>query len=579
MNGGALVAETLQKHGVRFVFTLCGGHISPILVESAARGIRVADVRHEATAVFAADAVARLSGIPGVAAVTAGPGLSNTITAVKNAQLAQSPLILLGGATATVLRGRGALQDIDQRTLLAPHVKRVFALKRVRDIPHALAQAFRAAQSGVPGPVFVELPVDLLYEESVVRAWYLSQSGGKTLGARLEQAYLKRHLDGMFRGADKAVGAAARIVRRRTPGSRAVQKILAALRKAKRPVIVAGSQLVSGAPDTVALSRAFECIGAPVYLAGMARGLLGKDSPLQMRHERRTALREADLVVLLGLACDFRLDYGRSIARSARLISVNLSAADLKLNRRPSFGVRAHPAETLLALAAAQVEPENANGTERSGWFETLRARDAQREIKIVAEGRTSAERVNPIRLCQAIDAILPDESVLVADGGDFVGTAAYIVRPRSGLSWLDPGLFGTLGAGAGFALGAKLARPEAEVWILYGDGSLGYSLAEFDTFVRLKVPVIGVVGNDAGWTQIAREQMELLKSDVAVRLDRSDYHRAVEGLGADGFVIQTNEDVADILERARSSARAGRPVLVNAHLAGSEFRKGSISI
>ncbi len=172
MNGGDRIARVLQAHGVEFLFTLCGGHISPVLKGAKDLGIRVVDVRHEATAVFAADAVARITGIPGVAAVTAGPGVTNTITAVKNAQLAQSPVVLLGGAAATMLQDRGALQDIDQMALLKPHVKWARAVKRIRDLAPAVQEAFRQAQLGVPGPVFVECPVDLLYEESVIREWY-----------------------------------------------------------------------------------------------------------------------------------------------------------------------------------------------------------------------------------------------------------------------------------------------------------------------------------------------------------------------------------------------------------------------
>ena len=162
LHGGILVGEVLAKHGVQFLYTLCGGHISPILIGAEAQGIRVVDTRHEVTAVFAADATARLTGVPGVAAVTAGPGMTNTITAVKNAQMAQSPVIILGGAAATLLKGRGALQDIDQISLLKPIVKMAAAVTRVRDIVPTLEKAFQVAQSGVPGPVFVELPVDLL---------------------------------------------------------------------------------------------------------------------------------------------------------------------------------------------------------------------------------------------------------------------------------------------------------------------------------------------------------------------------------------------------------------------------------
>ena len=209
MHGGDRIGSVLHALGVPFVFTLCGGHISPILVGCKRRGIRVVDVRHESTALFAADAVARLSGRPGVAVITAGPGVSNLITALKNAQLAQSPVVVLGGATATRLRGRGALQDIDQFELVGPHVKWKASASRVREIGPLIQRAFTVACSGVPGPVFVELPVDLLYPEEVVRDWYRSNTqGARSLSGRLLGAYLTRHLDKIFAGAEIPPGAA-----------------------------------------------------------------------------------------------------------------------------------------------------------------------------------------------------------------------------------------------------------------------------------------------------------------------------------------------------------------------------------
>src|SRR5262245_48396298 len=212
-HGGDRIAEALLAHGVPRLFTLCGGHISPILSAARARGIRVVDVRDEVTAVFAADATARLSGRPGVAAVTAGPGITNTITALKNAQLAQSPLLLLGGAAPTALQGRGALQDIDQRPLVDPHVKRFIKLRRVRDLGPAVADALALAQSGVPGPVFVECPVDLLYDEAAIRQWYAEAAGkGTAWPDRTLRWYLNRHVQRMFAGRNGARNALLRPV-------------------------------------------------------------------------------------------------------------------------------------------------------------------------------------------------------------------------------------------------------------------------------------------------------------------------------------------------------------------------------
>jgi thiamine pyrophosphate-dependent acetolactate synthase large subunit-like protein len=212
-------------------------------------------------------------------------------------------------------------------------------------------------------------------------------------------------------------------------------------------------------------------------------------------------------------------------------------------------------------------------------WFAELSARDAAREADIAARAAVSGQGVNPLRLCREIDAVLPDDSVLVADGGDFVGTASYVVRPRGPLRWLDPGAFGTLGVGGGFAIGAARARPSAQVWILYGDGSLGYSLIEFDSYVRHGLAPIAIIGNDACWAQIAREQVKMLKDDVGVRLARTDYHLAAEGLGGEGLVITSDDEIAPTLARAKELSAAGRPVLVNVHLAETDFREGSLSI
>lgn len=578
MNGGDRIAEVLVAQGVRFLFTLCGGHISPILVGAKERGIRVVDVRHEVDAVFAADAVFRLTGVPGVAAVTAGPGLTNTITAVKNAQLAQSALVVLGGAAATLLKGRGALQDIDQLALITPHVKWAGSAKTVRELVPLLERAFTVSRSGVPGPVFLECPVDLLYDQSLVSEWYgASSKGGGIAGAGM-RLYLKRHAKKLFAGADKHRAAPPRPVRPPAPDRGDVRKAAARLRKAKRPVLVLGSQTLLTSPtmeEAGELAQAIESLATPVYLAGGARGLLGAGHSLQLRHKRKEALREADLVVLAGIPNDFRLDYGRHVSRKAFLVSVNRSERDLLQNRKPDLPVHADPGLFLRALAA-----ERARGERRSGdWLSALRARDEEREREIEKQADLPGERVNPVHLCREIDRALAPGSVIVADGGDFVATAAYTVSPRQPLSWLDPGVFGTLGVGGGFALGARLCRPEADVWILYGDGSVAYSLAEFDAFVRHGLPVIAVVGNDAGWTQIAREQIEILKDDVGTVLARTDYHKVAEGYGGRGLLLTRREDVPAVLAEAVRIARSGSPVLVNAHLDKTEFRKGSISM
>jgi acetolactate synthase-1/2/3 large subunit len=312
----------------------------------------------------------------------------------------------------------------------------------------------------------------------------------------------------------------------------------------------------------------------PVYLSGMARGLLGREHPLQMRHARRKALRESDCVILAGVPCDFRLDYGRHIRRGATLVSANRSGREARMNRRPTIAAVGDAGLFLEGLAA-----KIADGAKRQDWTDSLRRRDREREAEIDAQAAAQGEFVNPIGFFRALDRAAGDNAIMVADGGDFVATASYIVRPRGPLSWLDPGVFGTLGVGAGFALGAAAARPQSEVWIIYGDGACGYGLVEFDTFVRHGIPVIAVVGNDAAWTQIAREQVKMLKDDVSTVLARTDYHKVAEGFGAAGIVVTSNAEVPAALERARVIARSGKPVLVNVWLDKTDFREGSISM
>jgi len=575
VHGGDHVAAALQAQGVPCIFTLCGGHISPILAAAKARGLRIVDTRDEVTTVFAADAFARLTGRPGVAAVTAGPGITNTITALKNAQLAQSPLLLIGGAAPTALQGRGALQDIDQRPLVVPHVKRFFKLRRVADLAPAVAEGFALAMQGVPGPVFLECPVDLLYDEATIRQWYADAAGkGSSLPERALRWYLNRHAQRMFAGAAQVAVPAAVTVPPPQAADGALAQAAAALGRAERPLMVIGSQALLDAAQADALAQAVGALGVPVYLSGMARGLLGPDHPLQRRHARRNALREADVVLLAGVPCDFRLDYGRHVRRSATLIAANRSAKDARLNRRPNVAAIGDAGAFIRALAGRVQRRDT-----WLGWLRTLAQRDQARETEIDTQAAAAGAFVNPLAFFRAMDVTAAPDALFVADGGDFVATASYVLRARGPLAWLDPGAFGTLGVGAGFALGAAMARPGRELWIVFGDGACGWSLSEIDSFVRQGFAVIMVVGNDAGWTQIAREQVKMLKDDVATVLARTDYHRVAEGFGAEGLCVKTADQVLPALQQARALAAQGRAVLVNVWLDKTEFREGSLSM
>jgi len=578
MDGGQIIASVLERQGVRQLYTLCGGHISPILVAAKRAGIAIYDVRDEASAVFAADATARMTGIPGVAAVTAGPGLTNTITAVKNAQLAESPLVILGGATATVLEGRGSLQDIDQVALMAPHVKQVFTPRAVRQLTPTLESAFRIARDGVPGPVFVETPVDLLYPEATVREWYIDQGGvknPKNLVGYATRAYLEQHLARQFWGAPGPKPSAPMPQSLLDAGRREVEKVAGWIRNAERPVLVLGSQTVAAVSEVPAIIEAIERLGVPVYLAGGARGLLGREHRQQFRHARTAALKAADLVIVFGFPLDFRLGYGRSIGGKAKLVTVNLSVDALTQNRRPTLGVHAHPGRFVVQLGEA-IGKVSGKWTQ---WFEDLRTREGARDAEIVEQGAAEVAGINPIDLFLKLEQQLADDSVLVVDGGDFVATAAYILRPRQPLSWLDPGVFGTLGVGGGFAVASCAVRPDAEVWLIYGDGSSAYSLAEIDTCVRRGLAPIAVIGNDGSWQQIARDQVEILGDACGTELLRTAYHTVAEGYGGRGLLLDDPGKIDETLAEAKAIAKAGKPVVINAMIGTTEFRKGSISI
>ncbi len=332
MDGGELIAQVLKKQGVRFLFTLCGGHISPILVGAKKQGIRVIDVRQEPTAVFAADAISRLTGIPGVAAVTAGPGVTNTITAIKNAQMAQSPLILLGGAAATILKGRGALQDIEQVKLFKTLVKWATTIKQDCDIIPIMEEAFEVAKSGIPGPVFVECPIDLLYEESLVRRMYGSFTGEtNNNGESAMVSYLRTYVDKLFACSDTNLEPSGpNEIIPFSIDDHDISQTISYLNESKSPIMVIGSQTMLRTDNINYLVSAVEQIGIPVYLTGMARGLLGDTNSLNLRHKRRDALKEADLVILVGMSIDFRLNYGMAINSKAVLISINRSKKALK---------------------------------------------------------------------------------------------------------------------------------------------------------------------------------------------------------------------------------------------------------
>ena len=568
---GLDIGSFFKQKNISSVFTLCGGHISPILVGCEKENINIIQVRDEVSAVFAADAVSRLTDSVGVAIVTAGPGVTNTITAIKNAQMAQSPVLLIGGAAATLLKGRGSLQDIDQISLLKTYVKSAESVKKTRDVIPTLANALNTATSGVPGPVFVELPIDLLYPEEDIRKEFINQLPKSGYFGKIAHWYVERHLNDLF--SSKKSSIKVKPLKKFKLDQRKIDKAALAIVKAKKPVFLLGNQVTQNKEFLPMCLKSIDKLSVPTFTSGMARGCFGSSDKYFFRHNRKHALKNADVVVTLGIPLDFRLGYGFSINKDATLIAVNKSKEDLNKNRKPDIGIHADPSRIMHEIGKI-INPPSCKE-----WIKELTGLEEKREKEILQFSKYETDFVNPVHLCKTIDKFIDEESILIADGGDFVGTASYTIRPRSPLGWLDPGPFGTLGVGGGFAIGAKSSFPKKEVWVFYGDGASAYSLAEFDTLCRHKLPVIAIIGNDASWQQIAREQKQMLGSNIGTELAFNAYEKVVEGYGGKGYYVENHDTLDETLKRAKEDAKLGYPVLVNIKISKSDFRKGSISV
>jgi acetolactate synthase-1/2/3 large subunit len=549
VHGGRLVAQALKRHGTTHLFTLCGGHIQAIYDGCIDEGIRVVDTRHEQTAGHAADGYARVTGRPGVCAVTAGPGVTDVVTAVANAQRAQVPMIVIGGAGPKLLCDMGSLQDMDHVSLMRSITKWSVQVPEARRIGEYIDAAFRVAQANVPGPVFLEMPLDLL----------------------------------MNMGDDADLPATQPLPEPPRPSAdpRAIANAAALLRDAKRPCFLVGSQ-IRWSPMRERLSAVLEQLGAPVFLNGMARGGLPHAHPLLFSRSRRFALSQADVVFVLGTPFDFRVDYGRTgtWAADVKIVQIDLDGAELGRNRKVDVAIHGDSGLVLDALA------KEIAGTKLdfASWIESVRGDENKRRAKMQAEiesnGNSPAEGSppNPLRVCAEIGKRLGPNDIVIGDGGDFVATAAYVLKLEWPQLWMDPGPLGTLGVGPGYAMAAKLARPDAKVVLVYGDGSFGLHGLEFEALARQDIPVVAIIGNDAGWTQIRRGQVELYGEPraVATALEYTRYEKVVEACGGQGFWVEKVEDLGRALDEAFASKK---PSCVNVKIAKSDFRKGAISV
>ena len=528
IHGGWLVARMLKREGVEVVFTLSGGHIAGIYDGCLREGIRVVDTRHEQAAVHAAEGWAKTTRKPGVALLTAGPGVTDGVTGVANAYLAGSPVLVIGGAAPLGFWDRGALQEMGQIDLMRPITKWTRTVHETSRLGEYVGIAFRQMLSGKPGPVFLEMPMDILNNFA--------------------------DTDTLF---DLGEPANYRAGGRTAPDPDAVVMAAALLEKAKRPVIMAGTAVWwSNASEP--LRQLAERISAPVYLNGAGRGCLPPTHPLFFTASRRKALENADTILAIGTKMDFRLNHGQPplIPAEANVLWFDLAAEDIGVNRGAAVGLVGD-----VGLSMSQVT-EATKSIANEEWLTYIRNEEKRSLERDAATLNSDATPVHPMRFCREIRDFIDEDTTVVGDGGDIVSYAGKVIQVAKPSYWLDAGPMGCLGTGTGFAMAAQLARPGKKVLLLSGDGAFGLNGMEFESMVRQKLPIVSIIGNDGAWGQIKHPQRAMIGHATAAELSPGiRYDKMVEALGGYGELVERPEDIRPALERAFAS---GLPACIN---------------
>jgi acetolactate synthase I/II/III large subunit len=525
-HGGRLVARRLRAHGVSKLFTLSGGHLFSIYDGCRAEGIEIVDTRHEQTAAFAAEGWAKATREVGVCALTAGPGVTNGMSAMASANANGSPMLVLGGRAPSMRWGQGSLQEIDHVPFVAPVTKLARTAGSPDEIAGLVDEALATAAAAPTGPVFLDLPLDHVFSEG---------SEGEPRG----DAAAEPHAE-----AD----------------SRELERAAELLRGAQRPVVMAGTGLYWARAEG-ALRRLSEELEVPVFLNGLARGCLPADHRNALSRARGKALKGADVALVVGVPLDFRLGFGGAFGDETEVVFIRSAPSETPPPRAVAAELYGDVARSLGALA----EGAGANGAvrdARAAWLDELRGEEDERRAAEREELADERAPLHPMRLYGELAQVLDRGAITIGDGGDFVSYAGRVVETHEPGCWMDPGPFGCLGSGPGYALAAKLARPERQVCLLMGDGAFGFSGLDFDTLVRHEVPVVAVMGNNGIWA-LEKHPMEFLYGySVAADLQPGlRYDRVVEELGGHGELVERPAELRPALERAFAS---GRPALVN---------------
>lgn len=529
IHGGQIIARALRNEGVDTLFTLTGGHIVPILDGCLQEGIRIVDVRHEQTAAHAADAYTRLTGKLGVAAVTAGPGVTDTMTGVATAYYGSTPMLVIGGRHMIRQELKGGLQEMDHTQLFRSITKWAATAWQVDRLADYIATAARHAFSGRGGPVFLDVPMDVQFdmvEESVVKfpTDYRQSSGF---------------------GVDEAT----------------LDEIVSKLAAADKVMIFAGAGTRAGGENR--LADLADILQAPTYVNSRARGSLPHGHKLLGNHQRSRAMAEADVVLALGVDWDFRTNYGEKIGADATVIQIDGDVAKVGWNRPAHVAVVADPMTVVSQLVARS---EDLSRVDTPVWTKEIMEAEAAKTEEARQAADDDSSPVMPQRFAKEVSDFFGTDSIVAVDGGDIVSTTARWLQVSTPGHVLDPGPFGTLGTGAPYAIAAQTVFPDKTVGVVFGDGGFGFNGMEYDTMVRLGIPIIGVVGNDGVWSNIKTfHRMAYPERLVATDLGVRPYHEMVKGLGGYGEFVDDPGEIRPALERARES---GLPSLINVHIA-----------
>jgi thiamine pyrophosphate-dependent acetolactate synthase large subunit-like protein len=518
-HGGRLVAKALKSRGVEHLFTLSGGHLFSIYDGCKEEGISLLDVRHEQTAAFAAEGIAKATRGVGVAALTAGPGVTNGLSAIAGAQANNSPVCVLGGRAPEMRWGSGSLQEIDHLPFVSPLVKSAETVKDPARIAAVTAAALDRAAAAPGGPTFVDYPLDVVFTEAEVDIPALPEAAAAQPAAGVEEA-------------------------------------AALLAGAERPAIMAGTGLYWGRGEGELRALA-EALGVPVFLNGLGRGCLPADHELAFSRARGTALQGADVALVVGVPMDFRLGFGGSFGEETKIVRLDVAPNALVANRAPEVDLVGDVRATLAALREA-----SGQGRRSAPWLERLREVEGEKRAAERAELDDARSPLHPVRVYKELGEVLDRDAIVVGDGGDFVSYAGRHIETFEPGCWMDPGPFGCLGAGPGQAIGAKVAHPDRQVCLLLGDGAFGFAGMEFDTMSRHGLGVVGVMGNNGIWALEHHPMKFLYGYSVAAELrPETRYDELVESLGCDGILVREPGELKPALERAFAS---GRPTLVN---------------